>query len=77
MMNEKIQIGLLLRSGTTAAWGLPGEPAGSAGLWRHGARSPAGRGGRRRLWVIYDIHIDDDGLVRQLVTAREISEEGA
>ena len=25
--------------------------------------------------LIYDIHIDDDGLVRQLVTAEEISEE--
>ncbi|NPV84431.1 MAG: hypothetical protein HPY45_00285 [Anaerolineae bacterium] len=25
--------------------------------------------------LIYDIHIDDDGLVRQLITAREVSQE--
>ena len=36
---------------------------------------PAGDGGVSIYGIIYDIHIDDDGLVRQLVTADSVSEE--
>lgn len=75
-MSEMIQIGLLLRSGTTGC--VVGcrvtqlEAPVFGGMVRvplPGAENDAVYG------LITDIHIDDDGLVRQLVTAREISEE--
>ena len=36
---------------------------------------PAGDGDVSIYGIIYDIHIDDDGMVRQLVTADAVSEE--
>ncbi len=53
--------------------GLQGPADRSAQFWCDGA----GAAGRRLpgFGLIYDIHIDDDGLVRQLITAENISDE--
>jgi hypothetical protein len=69
-----IPIGRLLRAGTTGF--VAGcsvaqlEAPALGGL----VRAPLG-GGLQVYGLIYDIHIDDDGLVRQLVTAGQVSEE--
>src|ERR1700690_10081 len=74
-MNEPIEIGRLLRAGTTGF--IAGcsvsqfETPGFGGL----VRAPLSDG-YQVYGLIYDIHIDDDGLVRQLVTADNVSEEG-
>ena len=66
--SETSEIGRLLRSGTTGF--IMGcrvaqlqEPAFGALV-----RAPVSAD-YQVFWLIYDIHIDDDGLVRQLVTA--------
>ena len=73
-MNDQIEIGRLLRAGTTgfiAGCRVNQLDAPSFGAL---ARAPLGDG-YQIFGIIYDIHIDDDGLVRQLVTADNVSEE--
>lgn len=73
-MPSSIEIGRLLRAGTTGF--IAGcsvsqfETPAFGGL----VRAPLGNG-YQVYGLIYDIHIDDDGLVRQLVTADHISAE--
>jgi len=70
----QIEIGRLLRAGTTgfiAGCRVNQLDAPSFGAF---VRAPLGNG-YQIFGVIYDIHIDDDGLVRQLVTADNVSEE--
>ncbi len=73
-MPSSIEIGRLLRAGTTGF--IAGcsvsqfETPAFGGL----VRAPLGDG-YQVYGLIYDIHIDDDGLVRQLVTAENISAE--
>src|SRR5512134_2990975 len=72
-MNQ-IEIGRLLRAGTTgfvagcrvSQWDAPALGAL--------VRAPISNG-YQVYGLIYDIHIDDDGLVRQLVTADNVSDE--
>src|SRR5512133_2659327 len=70
----QIEIGRLLRAGTTGF--IAGccvsqfDTPAFGGL----VRTPLGNG-YQVYGLIYDIHIDDDGLVRQLVTAENISDE--
>lgn len=69
-----IRIGHLLRAGTTGfvvgcSVSQPEAPALGALV-----RAPLGED-YQVYGLIYDIHIDDDGLVRQLVTADNISDE--
>ncbi len=69
-----LEIGRLLRSGTTGFVAgcrvsqLESPAFGSL------VRAPLGEG-YQVYGLIYDIHIDDDGLVRQLVTVGEVNEE--
>jgi hypothetical protein len=73
-MTQQIEIGRLLRAGTT------GFVAGCrVSQWEAPAlgalvRAPISDG-YQVYGLIYDIHIDDDGLVRQLVTADNVSDE--
>lgn len=73
-MPASIEIGRLLRAGTTGF--IAGcsvsqfETPAFGGL----VRAPLGDG-YQVYGLIHDIHIDDDGLVRQLVTAENISAE--
>lgn len=69
-----IEIGRLLRSGTTGF--VVGCKVQQIGAPSFGAmvRVPLEEG-YQVFGLIYDIHIDDDGLVRQLITAENISEE--
>jgi hypothetical protein len=73
-MPASIEIGRLLRAGTTGF--IAGcsvsqfETPAFGGL----VRAPLGVG-YQVYGLIHDIHIDDDGLVRQLVTAENISAE--
>lgn len=69
-----IEIGRLLRAGTAGFIAgcrvtQPNAPAFGALV-----RAPL-EGGYQVYGLIHDVHIDDDGLVRQLVTAGEVSEE--
>jgi hypothetical protein len=69
-----IQIGHLLRAGTSgfvAGCSVSQLEAPSFGAL---ARAPIGEN-YSVYGLIYDIHIDDDGLVRQLVTAPEVREK--
>lgn len=71
---KPLQIGYLLRSGTTGfVAGCSVTQLASPAL---GAmiRAPL-ESGYQVYGIIHDIHIDDDGLVRQLVTADDISPE--
>ncbi|MEP6895604.1 MAG: hypothetical protein ABI986_08360 [Chloroflexota bacterium] len=72
-MNQ-IEIGRLLRAGTTGF--VAGCRVNQLDAPSFGAlvRAPLGDG-YQIFGLIYDIHIDDDGLVRQLVTADNISAE--
>ena len=73
-MTQQIEIGRLLRAGTTgfvagcrvSQWDTPALGAL--------VRAPISDG-YQVYGLIHDIHIDDDGLVRQLVTADNVSEE--
>jgi len=73
-MMTQIEIGRLLRSGTTGF--IAGCRVSQLNAPAFGAlvRVPLGDG-YQVYGLIHDIHIDDDGLVRQLVTAENISNE--
>ena len=75
-MNPPIEIGRLLRASTTGCvvgcrlsqWGVP-----SFGAL---LRIPLGSGSDYQIFgLIYDIHVDDDGLVRQLATTEHVSRD--
>lgn len=69
-----IEIGRLLRSGTSGF--VVGCRVSQLDAPSFGAlvRVPLGEG-YQVYGLIYDIHIDDDGLVRQLITAEDVPEE--
>ena len=71
---QSIEIGRLLRAGTTGF--IAGCRVSQLDSPAFGAlvRAPLGAG-YQVYGLIYDIHIDDDGLVRQLVTAGNVSAE--
>jgi hypothetical protein len=73
-MTAQIEIGRLLRAGTTGF--VAGCRVNQLDAPSFGAlvRAPLGNG-YQIFGMIYDIHIDDDGLVRQLVTADNVSAE--
>ncbi len=73
-MTDQIEIGRLLRAGTTGF--VAGCRVNQLDAPSFGAlvRAPLGDG-YQIFGIIYDIHIDDDGLVRQLVTADNVSAE--
>jgi len=73
-MTQQIEIGRLLRSGTTGF--VAGCRVNQLNVPSFGAlvRAPLGEG-YQVYGLIHDIHIDDDGLVRQLVTADNVSAE--
>jgi len=73
-MTQQIEIGRLLRAGTTGF--VAGCRVNQLDAPSFGAlvRAPLGAG-YQIFGIIYDIHIDDDGLVRQLVTADNVSDE--
>jgi hypothetical protein len=73
-MANPIEIGRLLRAGTTGF--IAGCRVSQLSVPSLGAmvRAPLGEG-YQVYGIIHDIHIDDDGLVRQLVTADNVSEE--
>ena len=73
-MNNEIEIGRLLSAGTTGF--IAGCRVNQLDAPSFGAlvRAPLGNG-YQIFGIIYDIHIDDDGLVRQLVTADNVSAE--
>jgi len=70
----QIEIGRLLRAGTTGF--IAGCRVNQLSVPSFGVlvRAPLGDG-YQVYGLIHDIHIDDDGLVRQLVTADGVSEE--
>lgn len=70
----EIEIGRLLRSNTSAC--VVGCRVAQAGLPAFGSlvRIPLGNA-YQIFGLIYDIHIEDDGLVRQLVTSERVDEE--
>ena len=70
----QIEIGRLLRAGTTGF--VAGCSVTQFETPAFGALVRAPLGDRYQVYgLIYDIHIDDDGLVRQLVTAENVSAE--
>jgi len=73
-MAAQIEIGRLLRAGTTGF--IAGCRVNQLDAPAFGAlvRAPMAAG-YQVYGLIHDIHIDDDGLVRQLVTADNVSEE--
>jgi hypothetical protein len=75
-MNSKdsIEIGRLLRSGTSGFVAGCSVSQLDAPIFGGLVRAPL-EDGYQVYGIIYDIHIDDDGLVRQLVTAGNVSEE--
>jgi hypothetical protein len=69
-----IEIGRLLRAGTTGF--IAGCSVSQFEAPAFGALVRAPLGDQYQVYgLIYDIHIDDDGLVRQLVTADNVSAE--
>ncbi|MCP4138764.1 MAG: hypothetical protein GY755_00465 [Chloroflexi bacterium] len=71
---QSIEIGRLLRSGTTGFVAGCSVSQLDAPVFGGLVRAPLGNS-YQVYGMIYDIHIDDDGLVRQLVTAGNVSEE--
>jgi hypothetical protein len=73
-MTQQIEIGRLLRAATTGF--IAGCRVSQLTVPAFGAlvRAPLGEG-YQVYGLIHDIHIDDDGVVRQLVTADKVSEE--
>jgi hypothetical protein len=69
-----IQIGHLLRSGTSGFVAGCSVSQMEAPTFGALVRAPVGEN-YNVFGLIYDIHIDDDGLVRQLVTAAEIRQK--
>jgi hypothetical protein len=70
----QIEIGRLLRAGTTGFIAGCSVSQFEAPAFGALVRAPLGDG-YQVYGLIYDIHIDDDGLVRQLVTAENVSAE--
>ena len=69
-----IEIGRLLRAGTTGFTAGCSVTQFEAPAFGALVRAPLGE--QYQVYgLIYDIHIDDDGLVRQLVTAENVSAE--
>jgi hypothetical protein len=68
------EIGRLLRAGTTGFIAGCSVSQFEAPAFGGLVRAPLGNG-YQVYGLIYDIHIDDDGLVRQLVTAEHVSAE--
>ncbi len=70
----QIEIGRLLRAGTTGF--IAGCRVSQLTVPAFGSlvRAPLGEG-YQVYGLIHDIHIDDDGLVRQLVTAEHVTDE--
>jgi len=73
MMTE-IEIGRLLRAGTTGFTAGCRVSQFTVPAFGELVRAPLGDS-YQVYGLIYDIHIDDDGLVRQLVTSENISDE--
>ena len=73
-MTTPIEIGRLLRAGTTGFIAGCRVNQLEAPAFGSLVRAPLGTG-YQVYGLIYDIHIDDDGLVRQLVTAENVSAE--
>ena len=73
-MTQQIEIGRLLRAGTTGF--IAGCRVNQLNVPAFGAlvRAPLGEG-YQVYGIIHDIHIDDDGLVRQLVTSGHVSDD--
>ena len=71
---QSIEIGRLLRSGTTGFVAGCNVSQLEAPVFGGLVRAPLGNG-YQVYGLIYDIHIDDDGLVRQLVTVGNVSDE--
>lgn len=72
-MNQD-QIGYLLRASTSG--GVAGCRVAELSLPQLGGMLRIPQAGNRQIFaVLTDMHIDDDGLVRQLVTAENISDE--
>jgi hypothetical protein len=72
-MTNSIQIGHLLRAGTTGFVIGCSVSQMEAPVFGGLVRAPLGEN-YSVFGLIYDIHIDDDGLVRQLVTAGKVNE---
>lgn len=73
-MTSQIEIGRLLRAGTTGF--VAGCRVNQLDAPSFGALVRAPLTETYQIFgIIYDIHIDDDGLVRQLVTADNVSDE--
>ena len=73
---NKLEIGRLLRSGTRGSVvGCRVTDLSAPNLGDLVIIPPAVVGGASIFGIIYDIHIDDDGMVRQLVTAERVSEQ--
>lgn len=73
-MPSAIEIGRLLRAGTTGFIAGCSVSQFDTPAFGSMVRVPLGSG-YDVYGLIYDIHIDDDGLVRQLVTAEHVSAE--
>ena len=73
-MTQQIETGRLLRAGTTGF--IAGCRVNQLNVPAFGAlvRAPLGEG-YQVYGLIHDIHIDDDGLVRQLVTSNNVSDD--
>lgn len=73
-MTNQIEIGRLLRAGTTGF--VAGCRVNQLDAPSFGALVRAPLSDAYQIFgIIYDIHIDDDGLVKQLVTADNVSDE--
>jgi hypothetical protein len=75
-MTQPIEIGRLLRAGTTGF--IAGCQVSQFNLPSFGALvhvAPEGNDKYKIYGLIYDIHIEDDGLIRQLVTTENITQE--
>ncbi len=73
-MTNQIEIGRLLRAGTTGF--IAGCRVNQLNVPSFGALVRAQlENGYNVYGIIHDIHIDDDGLVRQLVTASNVSDD--
>jgi hypothetical protein len=70
----EIEIGLLLRAGTTGFTAGCRVSQFTVPAFGELVRAPLGDS-YQVYGLIYDIHIEDDGLVRQLVTSENISDE--
>ena len=70
----QIEIGRLLRAGTTGFTAGCRVSQFTVPTFGELVRAPLGDS-YQVYGLIYDIHIDDDGLVRQLVTSENISDE--